>query len=786
MLRNYIITGLRCLWRERGFAAINIAGLSVGLAGCIVMVLWVVGEFSYDRFHKNGERLYRVYVEEALGDAPAQFFTATPAPLGTVLAERFPVVESMTRCGYRMSLSIGRATESFTCDGVCAVDPSFLSMFSFQVIQGDSSRALNTPDGIVLTETMARKLFGDQDPLGNTLVVDNKRELRITAVVKDVPPTSHLSFDCLVPFGFMAEMGYDLSSWGRFSHTTYVMLRPEADIREFSRAVESLLKEQLDESSALVRVQPLFDIRLKSDHIQVAGKGNLQLVVALSAAALVVLVIACINFINLATARSTRRFREIGLRKVVGALRAQLVTQLMLESFFTVLLSLAVALMLVEFALPSIGELAERPVDFSVLGAHELLIGLTVFTVVVTLMAGLYPALMMSSHRPALMLKRASLSGSRGIMRKVLVVAQSCLSVFLVVVTLVVYEQLAFVQDESMAAFDGQHAIVTLRLGSDARSKLTVLREALLRLPDVRSVSASSRLPTRITSSYLGADWEGKDPNRQVEMYAVEADENFAATYGLTLEQGRFFSDDRQVDRSESVVINQAAAKFMGMEEPVGQTLRFYGEYRIIGVLNDFHFRSLHHRIEPLVVLGELERPRFLAIRLRDGNLSAAIGSVRRIWDELVPGEIFECDYLDENLVREYANERSAGTLIMWFAGTAIIVACLGLLGLSAYMTQRRVREIGIRKTLGASASRVVRMLCEEYALITLVAATIAFPVAYLTSQSWLSNFAYRASLGVTPFVIALAVSAVVTAGSVLWPALRAARANPVEALRYE
>jgi putative ABC transport system permease protein len=269
-------------------------------------------------------------------------------------------------------------------------------------------------------------------------------------------------------------------------------------------------------------------------------------------------------------------------------------------------------------------------------------------------------------------------------------------------------------------------------------------------------------------------------------MYAVEADENFASTYGLTLAQGRFFSDDRQTDRNEGVVINQAAARIMGMDQPVGHTLRFDGEHRIIGVLEDFHFRSLHYQIEPLVVFGKLDRPRYLAVRLHDGDLAGALASVHRVWSELIPGEIFECEYLDEILVQRYANERSAGTLIVWFAGTAIIVACLGLLGLSAYMTQRRVREIGIRKILGASESGVVRMLCGEYALLVLLAASIASPLAYFASRAWLDNFVYRASLGPAVFVIALAVSAVVTAASVLWPAIRAARANPVEALRYE
>jgi len=786
VVRNYIVTGLRCLWRERGFAAINIAGLSIGLAGCIVIALWVAGELSFDRFHEKGERLYRVYIEETLGDGPAQFFTAAPAPLGPALLERFPAIETTARCRDGLRLAIKVEDESFVCDRVQAADPSFLHMFSFELTRGDRSRALNTPDAIVLTETMARKVFGDQDPLGRTLILDNTQEHRVTAVVRDPPATSHLTFDCLVPFEFMSAMGHDLSLWGRFGYTTYVLLRPEADVEEFSHAAESLLKEQLDESSALVRIQPLFDVHLHSDHIQVANKGDLRLVVALSVAALVVLVIACINFVNLATARSGRRFREVGLRKVVGALRRQLVGQLMIESCFTVMLSLVVALMLVETVLPSVQSLAGRSVEFSVLGTGELVIGLAVFVIVVSLAAGLYPALVVSSHRPAAMFKTTGLAGSRGALRKVLVVVQSSLSVFLVVMTVVVYNQLAFIDSKSMAAFGGQHTTITMRLGSEARDRLSMLKKALSRLPDVRDVSVSSHLPTRIGSSYLGAEWEGKNPGLQPEMYAIEVDENFASTFGLTLAQGAFFSAERPGELSEGVLINQAAARMMGVDQPVGRTLRFGGEHRIIGVLNDFHFRSLHYRIEPLVLFGELKRPSYLAIRLRNGDLSAAIAGVHRIWNDLIPGEVFEYEYLDEILVRRYGGERIAGTLIVWFAGTAILIACLGLVGLSTYVTQRRVREIGIRKTLGASAARVVRMLCGEYVLVTLAAAIIAFPVAYFTAESWLDNFAYRASLGATPFVIALALSALVTAGSVLWPALRAARANPVEALRYE
>lgn len=786
MLRNYIVTGLRCLWRERGFAAINIAGLSIGLAGCIVIALWVAGELSFDRFHEKGDRLYRVYVEEATAEGTAQFFTATPAPLGPALAERFPMIENTSRCGNRMRLAIKAADESFVCDGVQPVDPTFLQMFSFELSQGDPDRALSTPDAIVLTETMARKLFGEDDPIGRTLVLDNRHECRVTAVAKDVPAASHLRFDCLVPFEFMSGMGFDLSSWGRFSYTTYVLLRPGVEVGEVSRAVEPLLKEQLTELPASVRLQSLFDVRLYSDHIQVADKGNLQTVVALSAAALLVLVIACINFVNLATARSGRRFREVGLRKVVGAQRRQLVGQLMIESCFTVMLSMMVALMLVETALPWIGSLAGRPVDFSVLGFGELVGGLAVFVIVVSVTAGLYPALVISSHRPAAIIRETGLSGSRGALRKVLVVLQSSLSVFLVVMTLVVYKQLSFIQEKSLAAFEEQDATITVQLGSDARDRLAVLKDGLAQLPGVRSVSASSYLPTRITASYLGAEWEGKDPALRPEMYAIEVDEDFASTYGLTLAQGNFFSSDRRSDLSEGVVINQAAAKLMGMDLPVGRILRFGGEHRILGVVNDFHFRSLHYRIEPLVLFGELERPRYLAIRLGDNDLSAAIGSIRRIWNDLVAGEVFEYEHLDEILVRRYGGERAAGTLVVWFAGMAIVVACLGLVGLSMYVTHRRVREIGIRKTLGASPSRVVKMLCGEYALVTLVAAVTAFPVAYLAAESWLSGFAYRTSLGPAPFAIALVVLTLVTAGSVLWPALRAARANPVEALRYE
>jgi len=781
VLRNYIVTGLRCLWRERGFAAINIAGLSIGLAGCIVIALWVAGELSFDRFHEKGDRLYRVYVEEATAEGTAQFFTATPAPLGPALAERFPMIENTSRCGSRMRLAVKVADDSFVCDGVQAVDPSFLQMFSFELSQGDPARALSTPDAVVLTE-----IFGEDKPIGRTLVLDNRHQCRVTAVAKDVPATSHLRFDCLVPFEFLSSVGHDLSSWGRFGYTTYLLLRPEADVGEVSRDVEPLVNEQLDEHLSLLRIQPLFDVHLHSEHIQVTDKGNLQTVVALSGAALLVLIIACINFVNLATARSGRRFREVGLRKVVGALRRQLVAQLMIESCFTVMLSLMVALMLVETALPWIRSLAGRTVDYSVLGVGELVGGLAVFMIVVSLTAGLYPALVISSHRPAAIIRATGLSGSRGALRKVLVVVQSSLSVFLVVMTLVVYKQLAFIQEKSLAAFDGQDATITVQLGSDACERLSVLKDALAQLPGVRSVSASSYLPTRIQASYLGAEWEGKDPALQPEMYAIEVDEEFASTYGLTLAQGNFFSSERRSDLSEGVVINQAAAKMMGMDQPVGHTLRLGGEHRIIGVLNDFHFRSLHYRIEPLVLFGELEQPRYLAIRLGDGDLSAAIGGVRRIWNDVVPGEVFEYEHLDEILVRRYGGERAAGTLVVWFAGMAIVVACLGLVGLSMYVTHRRVREIGIRKSLGASASRVVRMLCGEYALVTLVAAVTAFPVAYLAAESWLSGFAYRTSLGPAPFAIALVVLTLVTAGSVLWPALRAARANPVEALRYE
>jgi putative ABC transport system permease protein len=751
------------------------------------MLLWVVGELSFDRFHANGERLYRVYVNEVASDGSTDIHTSTPAPFGPALAESTLDIESVTRCTWGMRMTVRRDTEDFLCESVRAVDTSFLKMFTFKAVMGTTTSALSVPDGIVLTEATARRFFGDENPLGRTLVLDNNGEHQVTAVVEDIPAVSHLTFECLIPFESMTRFGYNLDDWGRFSFTTYALLRSGADLGSVSGMIEPLLQERLTELSIKVLLQPLFDIRLHSDHISGSGGGNLQLVLALSVAALVVLVVACINFVNLATARATRRSREIGLRKVVGALKRQLVVQLMLESLFAVVLSLAVALMLVELVLPSVTNLAGRTVGFEQLETFELVLGLIVFVVVTSLMAGFYPAMIAASSNPIKLLGKTSRSASGGSrLRKTLVVAQFGFSMFLGVMTLVVWHQLNFVRAESMAAFDSQDCTVTMRLGSDSRDELQVLKQALLSLPEVQNVSASSWLPNHIRSSFLGADWEGKDPNSQIPMYAVETDGEFVETYGLEISQGRFFSDTEPTDGSKSVVINEAAARIMGMDDPIGRPLRFYGDYRIIGVLKDFHFASLYNQIEPLLVFGELERPRYLTVKFHEGDLAGSLHRAGQVWNELVPGEVFEYGFLDEVLTDRYAGERAAGTLIMWFAGIAVLVACLGLFGLSTYATQRRLREIGIRRALGASGPSVVGMLCGEYARLVVIAALFAFPAAYLVSDAWLSSFAYRITPGIAVFGTVMFVSVVVTALAITWPAVRAAGSNPIKALRYE
>jgi predicted permease len=791
MLRSYLKVAIRNLQRHKGFSFINIFGLAIGMACSILILLWVQDELSYDRFHTNADHIYRINASLPEFDLHAGI---TSAPLAQAVMTQIPGIKNAVRFrGFNRDLfQVG--DRMFEEEGLLFVDSTFFDVFSFPLVAGNPETALRNPDGIVVTESMARKYFGDESALGQTIRKNHKEDLVVTGVLADVPGNSHIRFDFLQPMANRARTDHDLkeNDWDNFNFSTYLLLDDAADtspegLRRMGDRIQEIYKANEPVLKVAFVLQPLEEIYLHSSHLMadIFARGNAQYVYILAIIAVIILAVACINFMNLATARSARRAKEVGLRKVAGAVRSQIIRQFLAESAVVAFLALLLAVVLVIVALPPFNALTEKTLTFDFTDG-KLLTGLLIITAATGLISGSYPALFLSGFLPSKVLKgnlRAGAAGSA--FRNTLVVVQFAISIILLVGTGVVYNQLQFIQERN-PGFDKEN-LVYAPMNGDLWSKYRTLRSELERNQFTSRFTVVSDLPTNLVNGTVNAEWEGKSPETQPLFTSLGVDENFMDVFGVSLVEGRWFSKDFTAD-SANFVVNESALKIMGMEvgTAVGQPLTFQDvKGKIIGVVKDFNFQPLQQPIGPLVMRMNWWGGT-VVVRTQPGQTAASIDALGDIWKELNPAYPFSYDFVDQSLAALYKAEQRLGTLFNIFSGLAIFISCLGLYGLSAFLAERRTKEIGVRKALGASVMGVVYLLSRSFTRPVLIAMVVALPLAWYGMNRWLAGFAYHVQIDWTVFVFAFLVALAIAWVTVSVETIKAARINPAESLRNE
>jgi ABC-type antimicrobial peptide transport system permease subunit len=791
MFQNYLKVTWRNIKRYKGYSSINIIGLAVGLACCILILFWVQDELSYDRFHAQTDDLYRA-VTEYHKTVPATHYWPVCAPLAPALKEDYPEIIKATRfTRLRRGQLVKYGEKSLLETQICLTDPDFFEMFTFPLVQGDPSQALPNPNSLVLTEEMAIKYFGSENPMGKTLNINNEYDFTVTGIAKNVPHNTHLQFDFLIPFiriEYFEQNWAVLDNWTLSGYATYVQIQKDTSLQELNHKIKDYIQKHAAESKDLLYLQPLKDIHLYSSHILfgIEGQGNIKYVYIFSVVAFFVLIIACINFMNLATARSSNRAKEVGLRKVVGARRPQLIGQFFCESVLMALLSLILAVVLVELFLPAFRNLSGKPLDSGFSGNINILLAIVVMTLVTGFLSGTYPALFLSSLRPAKVLKGRLKTEGRGyLFRKILVVSQFSLSILLIICTVLVSNQVDYMRNRKLGLDKEQVVYIPIR--SELAEKYDPLKIELLKSAGIRNVAASSNIPTYgviLTLDYIS--WEGKDPDDIKVLHVTSTGYDFIETLNMEIIEGRSFSEEHPSDEN-AVVINETARKIIGMENPVGKKLMLRDtELPIIGIVKDYHFRSLHSEIEPLLLVNDPSLYRFILIKLESRDIPTTLASIESTWMAFFPDTPFEYHFLDEAYGKLYRTEQRMGTLFNYFTGLAIVISCLGLFGLASFMAEKRTKEIGIRKVLGASVSGVVILLNREFIKWVLIANVVAWPVAYYAMSKWLQGFAYRTNMGIWIFALAALAAFAIAVVTVSFQSIKAALANPADSLRYE
>ena len=796
MFKSYFKTALRNFRKQKVYTAINVLGLTIGLAFFILIGLYVRSELGYDKFHENKDRIYRV--EQVLAHESGTETTAgCPTPLSGVLQAELPEVEAVTRVisygTWTYTMPDGRKFEG---NKAFAVDPEFLRIFSFGLVRGDAGTALAEPYSIVIPESQAKKMFADEDPVGRVIKL-GRQDVEITGVIRDVPAGSHLKFDTLLSVATVtAQNGpQTFTRWWDNWVPLYAMLRPGSAFTVANEKIRFLLKKyQGEESRNELYLRPLGKIHLYANVSHELGvTGSIKNIAIFGAISILVLALACINFMNLATARGMDRAREVALRKTVGAPRSSLVKQFFGESTITVVFAIFLALVLVWILLPQFNPIVNRQLTLNLFqdaGFAALLAGVMV---VVSLASGIYPAVVLSSFSPVGILRGLKSRGAGStVFRKALVVFQFAISIALIIGAIIVLQQNRFLLNKDLGYSSDQ--ILYLGAGVPG-SKAGALRQELLRNPGVLNVGFSDYLPHSSTN-WCYVSWEGAGPEDYMKINVNYVDENFLRTYGMTIVEGRDFTEGMRSGSDNVVILNETAARKTGWQEPVGRRIRYNIDYRsrtvggatVVGVVKDFHFLSLHHTVGPIMLrlIPRDEGANIVSMKVAPDNIAGSIASIENTFKSFSPDQTFRYRFLDEDFEQMYLEERKAGRVVTTLAVMAVMIACLGLFGLSSYLTKSRVREIGIRKVVGASSVNISWLLSWQFVRLVVLANLLAWPVAYFAVEGWLRNFPYRVKPQGVVFVISGCLAALIAVATVSLQAFRAARVNPAISLRNE
>lgn len=789
MFKNYLIIALRNLLKQKSYSFINIFGLAIGLACSIMILLWVLDELSYDAHNKNIDNIYRVVEEQLYAGGEIFPVAVTPIPLAPALEETFPEISKATRVR-TMRAMVKYENERFN-EVIYFADPEFFQIFSVEVVSGDLATAMANPDNIIITEQMAAKYFGDEDPLGKLLNLNNRGNFIVTAVINRFPDNSHFIPDIIIPWKYyenlMSEMGFNTDNWGSNSIYTYILIERDNDYLEVEDKISGIIGEHEEESLTTLQLQPLGKIHLYSGSkfaADIGGHGDIIYVKIFMAIAIFILVIACINFMNLSTARSERRSREVGLRKVTGAKRFQIISQFIGESVLLTFISLNFAVIIVKLLLPAFNTLSGKSLEINYFDL-EVLIGFLLITIFTGLLAGSYPSVYLSSFNPVNVLKGVKRKAKGSIyFRRILVIVQFTLSIILIIGTLIVSRQLYHIKNINLG-LNKDNILYSGFPGRD-NSKLNTFKEELLKYPDIVNITNTDQHPSAIYNSQSGWDWDGKETEDEILMHTERVGYDYLETFNIKLAEGRFFSEEYGSD-SLAVIINEKAVEIMGMKDPLGQRLTSYGtDLHIIGVVKNFHFKTIHMDIEP-IVLSYSGTPSYVYYKIKPENTEKTIKKIKELYTELDGGNsVFSQRFLDEDYDNLYRSEQRMAKIFTYFAVLAILISCLGLFGMASFIAEQRTREIGMRKVLGSSVSNIIVLLSKEFTRLVLLSNILAWPIAWFIMNKWLQNFAYQTKIFWWIFIVAGSIALIIAFMTVAIQTIRTATRNPADSLRYE
>lgn len=783
MIENYLKIALRNIRRYSAYSILNITGMAIGMACAMLILLWVQDEWSFDRHFKNAGNLYRLIENQNSSAREASMLVPVPGAMTNDLKKEYPEIIRSSR--FTPSPLTLQKSGEFVEETVALVDKDFLKMFDIEFVQGDINSALNDPHNIILTEEMAKKYFGDENALGKT-IQSRGYVVSVTGVVKSLPRNSHIHFNFLVPIEWLSELGGHINDW-RERFYTYVEITDGADSKLVASKIKDIIKRNTRGSDSEIFLQNIKKIHLFSSGkyaYDVSGQGDITYVRILSVVAVFILIIACINFMNLSAAQSAGRAKEIGLRKVAGADRRKIIFQFLGEPLLIVFVAHMIAMILVELLLPGYNILTGKQlyVDYR---SATLYIGLISIVLFCGLLAGSYPAFYLSSLKPSDTLKNLiNKNPGNAQFRRVLVIFQFSISVVLIICSLIVRRQLNFMQNKNLG-FNRDNIGYFMFPTRPGDPKLESLKKELSNNTDILNVTITSPNPFNIDGTVGGFNWPGKKSGDEVLFSILSADIDFAKTFKLELKEGRFFSSEFSTDNT-AVMINEAAAKVLDLRNPIGEILTtpWGARFNIIGVVKDFNFKSLHYKIEPLILQIGLNNN--IYFRMKPDKISLVVESVKKTYKSFNPGLPIDFHFLDDDFENLYRSEQRIGKIFSYFSLLAIIISCLGLVGLSSFMTERRTKEIGIRKMNGAKTGEIFSLLSGEYLIWVSISIIIACPVAWYGMNKWLQNFAYRVSISWWIFALAAAIALFIASLTVSFQSYKAAGKNPVEALRYE
>ena len=790
----YLKIALRNILKKPGYAAINIIGLAIGMACSLLLLLWITHELSYDRFHKNAEAIYRVVQEVHFSDHTTTW-AITQGQLGPHLKEDFPEVINYTRFSVKEFL-LTHEDKSFE-ETVVLADGAMFAMFTLPLFSGDPAAALSSPSSIVLSKAAVEKYFGSTDPVGKIIVADHQYEFTVTGVLQPIPGNSIFhDAEFFIPFIFGRQLDgrkghFPVDRWDSSSFHTMIQLAPGTSRQKFENKISSYLKNKPTiEKDSRLRLQPFTRIHLFSNYeFDVAtGHVDIETIIFFTFVAVFILLIACINFMNLATARSTKRAREVGIRKISGALKTDITLQFLGEAVLNAFISLLIALVIIEVMLPVFNQLTDKHLSLNLLANYKIVLGLLVITLVTGLISGSYPALALASLQPLTVFRGGLQLGPRGAMlRKILITFTFVFAIAMIICTITLYSQLKYMQTKNLGY--QKEDMVVIKIQGDLLREFESVKKDLLANADILALTASSGVPGvwghRFSHSIW--QWPGKKPDEEILMRVEFVHDNYFKAFGMKIIKGDNFSINGETDLKKTVILNETAVKALRLQDPIGRQISSgHDKFTIVGVVKDYHIRSLHQKIDPLILFYQPARCRFMFVRIRSQHSGDVIKHIEKIFNKYAPRFPFDYHFMNERLNELYTWERQTGQTMSYFAVLTIIIACVGLFGLSAYTVEQRTKEIGIRKAMGASVLEIVTMLVMEFVRCIVIANIFAWPIAYFVIDDWLEDYAFKISLSLRPFIWAAILTLAIGVLTVIYQALKAAEMNPVDALRYE